>query len=91
MKSPQPFAGIDVSAKRLDVAVLPAGTHFTLPCTDDGIAALVHTLRDLAPQIVVLEATGGYEIPVAYAISGASLSVVIMNPKTCRPRSLYRT
>lgn len=84
MKSSQSFVGIDVSATRLDVAVLPAGTHFTVPYTDDGIAALVHTLRDLAPQTVVLEATGGYEIPVVYAMSGASLPVVIMNPKTLR-------
>ena len=84
MKSPQPFVGIDVSAKRLDVAVLPAGTHFTVAHTDEGIASLVRRLQELGPQIVVLEATGGYEIPVAYAMSEASLPVVIMNPKVLR-------
>jgi transposase len=84
MTSPQPFVGIDVSAKRLDVAVMPAGTHFTLPHTDDGIASLVRRLQDLGPQIVVLEATGGYEIAVAYAMSEVSLPVVIMNPKVLR-------
>ena len=84
MKSPQPFVGIDVSAKRLDVAVLPGGTHFTVAHTDEGIASLVCRLQELGPQIVVLEATGGYEIPVAYAMSEASLPVVIMNPKVLR-------
>ncbi len=84
MESQRPFVGIDVSAKRLDVAVLPVGAHFTVPYTDDGIASLVLRLQDLTPQIVLLEATGGYEIPVAYAMSGASLPVVIMNPKTLR-------
>jgi len=84
MKSPQPFVGIDVSAKRLDVAVLPAATHFTVAHTDEGIASLVCRLQELGPQIVVLEATGGYEIPVAYAMSEASLPVVIMNPKVLR-------
>jgi len=84
MKSPQLFVGIDVSAKRLDVAVLPAGTHFTVAHTDEGIVSLVRRLRELGPHIVVLEATGGYEIPVAYAMSEASLPVVIMNPKCLR-------
>jgi transposase len=84
MSSPQPFVGIDVSAQRLDVAVLPDGTHFTLANTDSNIASLAGRLRDLHPQIVVLEATGGYELPVAYALSEANLPVVIMNPKVLR-------
>jgi transposase len=84
MESPQPFVGIDVSAQRLDVAVLPAGTHFTVAHTDDGIASLVRRLLDLGPQSIVLEATGGYETPVAYAMSEAGLPVVIMNPKILR-------
>jgi transposase len=78
------FVGIDVSAKHLDVAVLPAGTHFTVPYTDEGIAALSPRLLDLSPQIVLLEATGGYEVPIAYALSEAGLPVVIMNPKILR-------
>ena len=78
------FVGIDVSAQRLDVAVLPGGAHFTLANTDSGIASLVDRLGDLAPQIVVLEATGGYEVPVAYALSEAHLPVVIMNPRVLR-------
>lgn len=84
MESPQNFVGIDVSAKRLDVAVLPAGTHFTVAHSDEGIASLVHRLLELRPHIVVLEATGGYEISVAYAMSEARLPVVIMNPKVLR-------
>jgi transposase len=84
MESQGPFVGIDVSAQHLDVAVLPHGAHFTVPYTDDGVASLVQRLQELAPQIVLLEATGGYEIPAAYAMSEVSLPVVIMNPKTLR-------
>lgn len=84
MESPQTFVGIDVSANRLDVAVLPAGTHFTVAHTDEGIVSLVGRLQELGPQSVVMEATGGYEIPVAYAMSEANLPVVIMNPKVIR-------
>jgi transposase len=84
MESPQNFVGIDISAKRLDVAVLPAGTHFTVAHTDEGIVSLVRRLQELRPHIVVLEATGGYENAVAYAMSEAGLPVVIMNPKVLR-------
>ena len=41
-------------------------------------------LQALNPKIVLLEATGGYEIPAAYALYEAGLPVVIMNPKTVR-------
>ena len=42
-------------------------------------------LKALNPQIVLLEATGGYEIPVAYALYEAGLPVVIINPKNRAP------
>ena len=84
MESPQTFVGIDISANRLDVAVLPAGNHFTVAHTDEGIVSLVGRLQEAGPQSVVMEATGGYEIPVAYAMSEANLPVVIMNPKVIR-------
>jgi transposase len=84
METTQPFVGIDVSSKRLDVDALPASQRFSEPNTEDGIASLVLRLQALNPQIVLLEATGGYEIPVAYALYEAGLPVVIMNPKAVR-------
>jgi transposase len=84
METPQPFVGIDVSSQHLDVDSLPASHHFSEPNTEDGIASLVLQLRKLNPQIVLLEATGGYEVPVAYALYEAGLPVVIMNPKALR-------
>ena len=84
MEKPQPFVGIDVSSKLLDVDTLPASHPFSKPNTEDGIASLVSRLKALNPKIVLLEATGGYEIPVAYALYEAGLPVVIMNPKNLR-------
>jgi len=84
METPQTFVGIDVSSQHLDVDSLPASHHFSEPNTEDGIASLVLRLRKLNPQIVLLEATGGYEVPVAYALYEAGLPVVIMNPKALR-------
>jgi len=84
METTQPFVGIDVSSQRLDVDMLPAGHRSSEPNTEDGIASLVLCLKPLNPKIVLLEATGGYEIPVAYALYEAGLPVVIMNPKALR-------
>jgi transposase len=84
METPQPFVGIDVSSQRLDVDMLPAGQPSSEPNTEDGIASLVVRLKAINPKIVLLEATGGYEIPVAYALYEAGLPVVIMNPKALR-------
>jgi transposase len=84
METPQPFVGIDVSSQRLDLDMLPASQPSSEPNTEDGIASLVVRLKAINPKIVLLEATGGYEIPVAYALYEAGLPVVIMNPKVLR-------
>jgi transposase len=84
MENTQPFVGIDVSSQRLDVDTQPVSQPFSEANTEDGIASLTAHLQALKPQIVLLEATGGYEIPVAYALYEAGLNVVIANPKTVR-------
>jgi transposase len=84
MESQRPFVGIDISSQRLDVDTLPVSQPFSKPNTEEGIASLVLHLKPLNPRIVLLEATGGYEIPVAYALHEAGLPVVIMNPKALR-------
>ena len=84
METAPPFVGIDVSSQRLDVDTVPVSQPFSKPNTEDGIAALVARLKALKPQLVLLEATGGYEIAVAYALYEAGLPLVIANPKAVR-------
>jgi len=84
MENPQAFVGIDVSSQRLDVDTVPVSQPFSEPNNEDGIASLMKRLKPLNPQIVLLEATGGYEIAVAYALFEAGLPVVITNPKNVR-------
>ena len=84
MENPQTFVGIDVSSQQLDVDMLPVSQPFSETNTEDGIASLVLRLKALNPQIVLLEATGGYEVPAAYALYEAGLPVVVMNPKALR-------
>jgi transposase len=76
--------GIDVGKETLAIAVAPTGDAWTSGTTEAAIAALVTRLQVLSPQVVVMEATGGYELPVAAACGGAGLPVAIVNPRQVR-------
>lgn len=76
--------GIDVSKDRLDVAVRPSGDSFAVERAGAGLEALVARLTALAPRIVALEATGGFETVVTAALATAGLPVAVVNPAQVR-------
>ena len=84
MGSEPRFVGIDVSKAHLDVAVRPAGKRWVLPYDETGIEGLVPQLVDLGPALVLLEATGGLEMPLVAALAAAALPVVVVNPRQVR-------
>lgn len=75
--------GIDVSKDHLDVAARPGGA-FRVPNDAGGAAALVARLAPLAPAMVVLEATGGYEAEALAALLAAGLPAAVVNPRRVR-------
>jgi transposase len=79
------FAGIDVSKKRLDVAVCGSQTRgWSVKYDDAGVRSLVEELRELAPTLLVLEATGKLETHVVAALAAADVPVVVVNPRQVR-------
>jgi transposase len=78
------FVGIDVSKAHLDVASRPNGQEFRSPNTTEGIASLVDRLKALSPALILLEATGGLERPVAVALAEAKLPIRIVEPGRVR-------
>ena len=76
--------GIDVSKAMLDVAVHPTGQRWQVPNDPDGIADLVSRLQELVPERIVLEATGGLEVPAVAALGSVGLPVVAVNPRQAR-------
>ncbi len=78
------FVGIDVGKAYLDLAVRPTGTHERVPNDEAGIAHLVAHLQRLGPTLVVLEATGGLEVPLVAALAAAGLPVAVVNPRQVR-------
>jgi len=78
------FVGIDVSKNRLDVHLRPSGRAYTTARTGAGLEQLVSDLRALAPELIVLEATGGFEVTVAAALASAGLPLAVVNPRQIR-------
>ncbi len=78
------FVGIDVSKARLDVAVRPSGETWSVANDEAGFTELTARLKPLAPRLVVMEATGGYQAPVCAALSVDGLTVAVVNPRQVR-------
>jgi transposase len=80
----QIFVGIDVAKAQLDMALRPTGERWALTNDDAGIAVLVPRLQAIAPQLIVLEATGSYQRAVVAALAAAGLPVAVVNPRHAR-------
>lgn len=78
------FVGIDVSKAALDVAVHRPATRWTVDYTEAALPPLGARLTALAPALIVLEATGGLEVPLVGALAVAGLPVVVVNPRQVR-------
>lgn len=81
------YVGIDVSKAWLDVATRPdgrSGEHFRAPNDPEGIGALAARLAELAPELVVLEYTGGLERPAFAGLRVAGVPTARVNPRQAR-------
>jgi len=89
METGQRYVGIDVSKATLDVAQgtgKTASEFWQGPNDDEGIERLIArlTIDKAKPTLVVLEATGGYELLVASMLATAGIPVAIVNPRQVR-------
>lgn len=78
----RPNAGIDVSKQHLDVCL---GTEDQRVVNDaSGWDALIAKCKHAAVDLVVIEATGGYERGLVCALQGAGITVARVNPRQAR-------
>jgi transposase len=76
--------GIDVSKSEWAIAVQPSGERWISPTTAAALEPIVARLTALAPQIIVVEATGGYERTLVAGLVSAGLPVAVVNPRQVR-------
>jgi transposase len=81
---PASYVGIDVSKATLDVAFSSNGEKLKVNNDAVGIAALVERLSEVAPTLVVLEATGGLELELVTALLASQIPTAVVNPRQVR-------
>jgi transposase len=78
------FAGIDISKRHFDLHLNPQDQSYHFENTTSGIRRCVKLLAEHQPQLIVMEATGGYETDLAVTLHKAGLPVVVVNPRQIR-------
>lgn len=78
------FVGIDVAKAELVISVVPSLERFTVANDERGVRTLVERLRPIAAQLIVLEATGGYELLAVAALVAGGLPAIVVNPRQVR-------
>jgi transposase len=78
------FIGIDVSKRQLEVCAHGAEDHWQFHNDAEGIQELIATMQQLSPSLIVVEATGGYEMVMASEVCAAGLPVAVVNPTRVR-------
>jgi len=78
------FVGIDVAKATLDICLRPCGERWSIPNDEVHMTELVQRLQQLQPVLIVMEATGGLEVPLAVALALAALPVAVVNPRQVR-------
>src|SRR5215208_2263331 len=78
------YVGIDVAKAELVIAMGQAGDVWPVPNDAAGLHLLLERLTPAAPALIVLEATGGYELACVAALAAGQLPVVVVNPRQVR-------
>ena len=78
------YVGIDVAKAQVDVAIRPTNDRWEIPRDEAGIRKLVSQMKTLEPVMVLLEASGGLELPLVAALAAEAVPVVVVNPRQVR-------
>jgi len=78
------FVGLDATAETIEVAIRPTGEMWKTEFAEENIAATAKRLKRIQPKLVVMEAAGAFELPVAGVLAIYGLPFAIVNPRSVR-------
>lgn len=78
------FIGIDVAKDQLDIAFSNGTKPQRVRNDSKHLKRFIEELLSLTPALVLLEATGGLERPLVYALEAANLPYRVANPRLIR-------
>jgi transposase len=80
----QNYIGIDIAKDSMEVAVHESQEKWSFANDETGIAKLKTRMKKLKPSLIVMEATGGYEVAVAAELHSLGFPVAVVNPRHIR-------
>ncbi len=78
------FVGLNATSAAIEIAIRPTGEMWKTPFADDSIEETVNKLKGLQPKLVVMEAAGACELPVAGLLAIHGLPFAVVNPRNVR-------
>ena len=84
MEQEATYVGVDVAKAQLDVSVRPSGEKWDVSRDEAGVRQLVSRLKTLEPVMVLMEASGGLELPLVAALAAEAVPVAVVNPRQVR-------
>jgi transposase len=78
------YVGIDMAKDSMEVTVHEGKDHWAFANDEYGLAKLLAKMKRLAPALIVMEATGGYEVTVAAELQSKGFPVSVINPRQIR-------
>jgi transposase len=78
------IVGLNATAEAIEVAIRPTGEMWKTGIADENITATAKRLKHLQPKLVVMEAAGAFELPVAGVFAIHGLPFAIVNPRNVR-------
>jgi len=78
------YVGIDISKSQLDCHLRPHNMRMSCPNTPAGISQLISVLSQHAIDLIIMEATGGYERQVHETLHNKGFKVRVINPRQVR-------
>src|SRR5688572_19743854 len=78
------FVGLDAGRETIEASVRPSGEIWTANSGEDGITEMVDTVFDIHPRLVVLQANGNFELPLAGILMTRALPVALVQPLKVR-------
>lgn len=84
MSSEIRFVGVDAGKEGIEAAVRPTGESWRAEAGDDGMTQIAEALSRIHPQLVVLQANGTFELPLAGILVTFGLPVALVQPRNVR-------
>jgi transposase len=78
------FIGVHATKDVIEISVRPTGELWTAGTGEEGIMAVTEKLSDLRPELVVMQASGSFELPIAGTLATAGLPFALVHPRQIR-------